>query len=77
MTYEKVTKALNKLVKEEGILVIGKYDPKSDDMTGSYWIDGKETYIPFPCSVEQLYSELYWGVRQYWKRNANYNLYCE
>lgn len=53
--------AVETIIKKLDIELKGKYDPKSDDMTGSYFIDGRETYIPFPCNIEMLFDCLFWS----------------
>jgi hypothetical protein len=60
MNSQTIIKAIDRLKTLYNLTITGKYDPKSDDMTGSIYINGKETNIIFPCSNERLFRELYW-----------------
>lgn len=59
MSDKLVRKALEKLIEREHLTVEGYYDPKSDDMTGWYIVNGMPTDIPYPTSVHNLYFWLY------------------
>lgn len=55
-----VRKGIEKLERKYNLKVKGMYDPKSDDMTGSIYINGKKTMLPYPCDDYLLFDWLYW-----------------
>lgn len=60
MNNQTIIKAIDRLKTLYNLTITGKYDPKSDDMTGNIYINGIETCIPYPCNNDRLFRELYW-----------------